>query len=102
MKSNGKWLSRTFMMAALPLALGSAFAQEAPKLTNDEKAAAKKIYFERCAGCHGVLRKGATGKNLEPHWTKKRRTVRPKKAVPSSWAPPVSKRSSLTAPTAAW
>jgi mono/diheme cytochrome c family protein len=31
----------------------------------------KKIYFERCAGCHGVLRKGATGKNLEPHWSKK-------------------------------
>jgi nitrite reductase (NO-forming)/hydroxylamine reductase len=24
----------------------------------------KKIYFERCAGCHGVLRKGATGKPL--------------------------------------
>jgi nitrite reductase (NO-forming)/hydroxylamine reductase len=32
--------------------------------------AGAKIYFERCAGCHGVLRKGATGKNLEPHWTK--------------------------------
>ncbi len=43
----------------------------APTLTPDEQAAAKKIYFERCAGCHGVLRKGATGKNLEPHWTKK-------------------------------
>jgi nitrite reductase (NO-forming)/hydroxylamine reductase len=27
---------------------------------------AKDIYFQRCAGCHGVLRKGATGKNLEP------------------------------------
>ena len=24
-----------------------------------------------CAGCHGVLRKGATGKNLEPKATKK-------------------------------
>ena len=24
------------------------------------------MYFQRCAGCHGVLRKGATGKNLEP------------------------------------
>ncbi|HMV55174.1 MAG TPA: cytochrome D1 domain-containing protein, partial [Rhodocyclaceae bacterium] len=71
MASHGKLLTKAFMMAALPLALGSAFAQEAPKLTNDEKAAAKKIYFERCAGCHGVLRKGATGKNLEPHWTKK-------------------------------
>jgi nitrite reductase (NO-forming)/hydroxylamine reductase len=55
-------------------AMGSAFAQEAakaaPTLTATEKEQAKKIYFERCAGCHGVLRKGATGKNLEPHWTK--------------------------------
>ncbi len=48
----------------------SAFAQEAPVMSVSEKEAAKKIYFERCAGCHGVLRKGATGKNLEPHWTK--------------------------------
>ena len=42
---------------------------QAPAMTAVEKEAAKKIYFERCAGCHGVLRKGATGKNLEPHWT---------------------------------
>ena len=42
---------------------------EAPAMTAAEKEAAKKIYFERCAGCHGVLRKGATGKNLEPHWS---------------------------------
>jgi nitrite reductase (NO-forming)/hydroxylamine reductase len=52
----------------------SALAQdkspEAPVMTASEKETAKKIYFERCAGCHGVLRKGATGKNLEPHWTK--------------------------------
>jgi nitrite reductase (NO-forming)/hydroxylamine reductase len=27
---------------------------------------AKTMYFQRCAGCHGVLRKGATGKSLEP------------------------------------
>ncbi|MES2877420.1 MAG: cytochrome D1 domain-containing protein [Pseudomonadota bacterium] len=52
----------------------SAIAQDqspvAPTMTAVEKETAKKIYFERCAGCHGVLRKGATGKNLEPHWTK--------------------------------
>ena len=29
----------------------------------------RKIYFERCAGCHGVLRKGATGKPLTPDLT---------------------------------
>nr|WP_211166960.1 nitrite reductase [Aromatoleum evansii] len=52
------------------MAVGAAWAQSAPEMTADEKAKAKQIYFERCAGCHGVLRKGATGKNLEPHWTK--------------------------------
>ncbi|MCC7405249.1 MAG: c-type cytochrome [Bdellovibrionales bacterium] len=32
---------------------------------------AKQIYFERCAGCHGVLRKGATGKPLTTDITRK-------------------------------
>ena len=74
------------MLAAVPLAMNVAFAAtkaakaepapvpapvaapapEAPTLTAEEKAATGKIYFERCAGCHGMLRKGATGKNLEP------------------------------------
>jgi nitrite reductase (NO-forming)/hydroxylamine reductase len=61
-------------LSAMAVAMGSAFAQEVakgPDMTAAEKEQAKKIYFERCAGCHGVLRKGATGKNLEPHWTKK-------------------------------
>jgi nitrite reductase (NO-forming)/hydroxylamine reductase len=63
-------LAAALGIAALPLAVASAFAQ-APEMSKDEKEQAKKIYFERCAGCHGVLRKGATGKNLEPHWTRK-------------------------------
>ncbi|HNB90308.1 MAG TPA: cytochrome D1 domain-containing protein, partial [Plasticicumulans sp.] len=33
-----------------------------------------KIFFERCAGCHGVLRKGATGKPLTPDVTRARGT----------------------------
>lgn len=37
---------------------------KSPPMTKDEFEAGKKIYFERCAGCHGVLRKGATGKAL--------------------------------------
>jgi nitrite reductase (NO-forming)/hydroxylamine reductase len=41
----------------------------APALSEAEFAKAKKIYFERCAGCHGVLRKGATGKPLTPDIT---------------------------------
>jgi len=36
----------------------------APVLTEEQFAQANKLYFERCAGCHGVLRKGATGKPL--------------------------------------
>src|SRR3989304_3990078 len=26
----------------------------------------RQVYFDRCAGCHGVLRKGATGPDLTP------------------------------------
>src|SRR5512134_1755237 len=70
--SKSKVAAGMLALAALPLVIGSAFAQQAaPSLTPEEKEKAKKIFFERCAGCHGVLRKGATGKNLEPHWTKK-------------------------------
>ncbi|MHB1247422.1 MAG: cytochrome D1 domain-containing protein [Sulfuriferula sp.] len=42
---------------------------KAPKMTAAEFTKAKEIYFERCAGCHGVLRKGATGKPLTPDVT---------------------------------
>jgi len=37
---------------------------EGPKMTKAEFARGKEIFFQRCAGCHGVLRKGATGKPL--------------------------------------
>jgi nitrite reductase (NO-forming)/hydroxylamine reductase len=42
---------------------------KAPPMTQAEFDKARKIYFERCAGCHGVLRKGATGKPLTPDIT---------------------------------
>jgi nitrite reductase (NO-forming) / hydroxylamine reductase len=61
----------TAMLAALPLAIGVAYAADEPTLSPEQKEASKKIYFERCAGCHGILRKGATGKNLEPENSKK-------------------------------
>lgn len=41
-----------------------------PTLTKAEFERANEIYFQRCAGCHGVLRKGATGKALTPDVTK--------------------------------
>lgn len=86
-------------LAALPLALGVAYAADAtphenaelkyqaggsplaneemhqninpkaPPMTKAEFDAGKQIYFQRCAGCHGVLRKGATGKALTPDIT---------------------------------
>ena len=42
-----------------------------PVLNADEYAHANQIYFQRCAGCHGVLRKGATGKPLTTDITRK-------------------------------
>jgi len=47
---------------------GVAFAakKEFEPLNDADFEKAKSMYFQRCAGCHGVLRKGATGKSLEP------------------------------------
>jgi nitrite reductase (NO-forming)/hydroxylamine reductase len=42
---------------------------KAPPMTKEEFELGKQIYFQRCAGCHGVLRKGATGKALTPDIT---------------------------------
>ncbi|MFM2059714.1 MAG: hypothetical protein RLY71_4099 [Pseudomonadota bacterium] len=42
---------------------------KAPPMTQAEFNLGRKVYFERCAGCHGVLRKGATGKPLTPDIT---------------------------------
>jgi len=47
---------------------------KAPSMTTAEFERARQIYFERCAGCHGVLRKGATGKPLTPDITVARGT----------------------------
>ncbi|WP_295361977.1 cytochrome D1 domain-containing protein [Arenimonas sp.] len=46
----------------------------APDMTEEEFAEATDIFFQRCAGCHGVLRKGATGKPLTPDLTQARGT----------------------------
>jgi len=47
---------------------------KAPAMTQAEFDLARKTYFERCAGCHGVLRKGATGKALTPDLTQSKGT----------------------------
>ena len=53
----------------------------APVMTAEQKAKSSQVYFERCAGCHGILRKGATGKNLEPENTIKLGTKRLDKII---------------------
>ncbi|MCB0333636.1 MAG: c-type cytochrome, partial [Bdellovibrionales bacterium] len=46
----------------------------APKISPKEFERAKGIFFQRCAGCHGVLRKGATGKPLTTDITREKGT----------------------------
>ncbi len=60
------------LTAAVAAALGATVAQAGDKLLGDEAfAKAQQVYFDRCAGCHGTLRKGATGPSLEPERMKK-------------------------------
>jgi len=47
---------------------------DAPDLTQAEFGHAQQLYFQRCAGCHGVLRKGPTGKPLTPDITQEKGT----------------------------
>ncbi len=47
---------------------------DGPGMTHDEFGTATEIYFQRCAGCHGVLRKGATGKPLTTDITREKGT----------------------------
>jgi nitrite reductase (NO-forming)/hydroxylamine reductase len=39
------------------------------ELSEEEFAQARRIYFDRCSGCHGTLRAGATGPNIQPERT---------------------------------
>jgi len=62
-----------FGLSALGLAIGMAatgvsmsVSAAKPTLSEADFEKAQLHYFQRCAGCHGVLRKGATGKSLEP------------------------------------
>ncbi|MBR0564864.1 c-type cytochrome [Azoarcus sp. L1K30] len=95
-----RWIRHAAVLAAVPLALSVAWAEEthkdvspaelkyqaggsplegvemyqdinpkAPPMSKAEFDKARQIYFQRCAGCHGVLRKGATGKPLTPDKT---------------------------------
>lgn len=73
MMSRKMKLKKTYTAVLSALLLGGGAATlsgtahaAGPSLSPEKFEQAKQIYFERCAGCHGTLRKGATGKNLEP------------------------------------
>jgi nitrite reductase (NO-forming)/hydroxylamine reductase len=56
-------------VAAVGIATVSVQAADV-KLSDAEMKEATQVYFDRCAGCHGMLRKGALGPNLEPKKTR--------------------------------
>jgi nitrite reductase (NO-forming)/hydroxylamine reductase len=66
------------VIAYITAASGSEFAggaeeasgDEVITLTNEEFAQGREIFFNRCAGCHGTLRVGATGPNIQPERTR--------------------------------
>lgn len=68
-KSYKNVLAALTVAAALPLAISSAGAAG---VSAEEMAQASKLYFDRCAGCHGTLRKGATGPNITDETAKKK------------------------------
>lgn len=60
-----------YLFPILSIIISTSIASaEVATFTDDEMKQAKKIYFDWCAGCHGTLRKGATGPSLEPFKTK--------------------------------
>jgi nitrite reductase (NO-forming)/hydroxylamine reductase len=68
-------VSLAISLAAGVTMMGAATAKDAaePTLTPEQFEEAKALYFQRCAGCHGALRKGATGKSLEPNGNPKKK-----------------------------
>ena len=48
---------------------GEAVLPDPPVMSEEDFEWAKQTFFERCAGCHGTLRKGATGPALTPDKT---------------------------------
>jgi nitrite reductase (NO-forming)/hydroxylamine reductase len=59
-------LSKILSIATLACLGLAGTANAAVMVSKDEVAKADQIYFDRCAGCHGMLRKGALGPSLEP------------------------------------
>ncbi len=50
--------------------MAAAKLQPVPAISEADNTKAKQIYFDRCSGCHGALRVGATGPNITPAKTR--------------------------------
>lgn len=69
---------------AISIAIGSvswSVSASVPRLSDTDFEIAKSQYFQRCAGCHGTLRKGGRGKNLEPKSTLRKGQKRLEKII---------------------
>ncbi|MCW8910538.1 MAG: nitrite reductase [Gammaproteobacteria bacterium] len=82
-KTLTKLVTASFLAASALTVIPTAFAAKAkqPTMSEADYETAKSLYFQRCAGCHGVLRKGATGKSLEPKNTLKKGQKRLEKII---------------------
>ena len=82
-KTISRLITATFLAASAIAVVPGASAEKAkqPTMSEADFEKANTLYFQRCAGCHGVLRKGATGKNLEPKNTMKKGQKRLEKII---------------------
>ncbi|MDQ7048938.1 MAG: c-type cytochrome [Enterobacterales bacterium] len=71
-KKHNKEIYESAAITIDPASAKNMITSDGPKMTIEEFEHSKKIFFQRCAGCHGVLRKGATGKPLTTDITRAR------------------------------
>lgn len=55
----------TLLVVAAPAGAADPVLQPVPKRTPAGFEEGKQSYFDRCSGCHGTLRKGATGPMID-------------------------------------
>lgn len=72
--AEGKQAQQAYQSAPSTVQLPSDVVGKVPTLTAEEFASGSRIYFQRCAGCHGALRKGTTGRPLTTDVTRERGT----------------------------
>lgn len=71
----GESLMSGVTIPTAPAASAGSTTTSEVSLTDEEFAWAKQTFFERCAGCHGTLRKGATGPALTTELTLPKGTI---------------------------